>query len=103
MALLAGSATLVWFIVVARPAPSYLLSHNLVPALRQTGSLLIGHAAPRKLYASGGLTSPAWEVVAGFAAITVLLLGCLRRFVADGGLVTVRLWSSPWRWRSLSR
>ena len=74
MALLAGSATLMWFFVVAHPAPSYLLSNNLVPALRETGSLLLGHTAPRKLYTSGGLVSPAWETVAGFAAVIVLLL-----------------------------
>ena len=74
MALLAGSATLTWFFVVAHPAPSYLLTNNLFPALRGTGSLLLGHAAPRKLYTSGALVPPVWERVAGFAAIVVLLL-----------------------------
>ena len=77
LALLAGAATLTWFLAVARPAPGYLLSHNLGPALRQTGSLLLGHTAPRKLYRSGGLTSPAWEPVAGFVGIAVLLLALL--------------------------
>ena len=74
IALLAGPATLTWFFVVAHPAASYLLSHNLVPALEDTGSLLLGHVAPRKLYTSGGVVPPAWEPVAGFAAIGVLLL-----------------------------
>ena len=74
MAVLAGSATLTWFFVVAGPAPSYLLSNNLVPALQQTGALLLGDTPPRKLYTSGGLAPPAWEPVAGFLAITVLVL-----------------------------
>jgi hypothetical protein len=97
LALLAGVTTLVWFLVVAQPAARYLLSDNLTPALRQTWSLLLGHIAPRKLYASGGLQSPSWEVAAGFAAIIVLLFAvppALRRAwrsspVAMGGAVIV--------------
>jgi hypothetical protein len=77
MALLAVSATFTWFFVVARPAPAYLLTNNLFPALRGMGSLVFGHAAPRKLYTSGGFVPPAWEPVAGFAAIVVLLLALL--------------------------
>ena len=79
MALLAASAALTWFFVLARPAPSYLLTNNLFPALRGMGSLVLGHAAPRKLYTSGGFVPPAWEPVAGFAAIVVLLLALLCR------------------------
>ncbi len=45
---------------------SYLVTENLLPALRQTGSLLFGHTAPRQLYTSGGYVSPSWEIYAGF-------------------------------------
>jgi hypothetical protein len=74
MALLTSTTTLVWFFIVARPAESYLFSENLLPALRQTVSLILGHTSPRHLYASGGLASPEWETIAGFAATGVLLL-----------------------------
>jgi hypothetical protein len=74
MALVTGITTLAWFFFVARPAASYLFTNNILPALRQTGSLLLGHIAPRRLYASGGYTSPEWETVAGFAAVGLLLL-----------------------------
>jgi hypothetical protein len=74
MALLTGSATLIWFFVVAHPAPSYLLTNNLFPALKDTGRLVLGDTAPRTLYKSGGYVPPAWEPVAGFAAMFVLLL-----------------------------
>lgn len=72
-ALLTASSAFLWFFLVARPAPGYLISQNLLPALRQTGSLLLGHVAPRRLYASAGLTPPQWEPVAGFTAALVLL------------------------------
>jgi len=74
MALVAGTTTLAWFFFVARPAASYLFTNNILPALRQTGSLLLGHIAPRRLYTSGGYTSPKWETFAGFAAVGLLLL-----------------------------
>jgi hypothetical protein len=74
MALLAGCVALAWFFVLAKPAPQYLLWNNLVPALRQTGSLIFGDLPPRRLYASGGLVPPAWEPVAGFLAIAVLVV-----------------------------
>jgi hypothetical protein len=74
IALLTSAATLVWFFFVARPAASYLFSQNLYPALRQTTSLILGQTAPRHLYTSGGYVSPAWETVAGFAAVVLLLL-----------------------------
>jgi len=77
LALVASCATLVWFFGVARPAPTYLLTHNLFPALRDTFSVLSGHTAPRKLYAiNKDFVPPAWEPVAGFAA-TLVLLGAL--------------------------
>jgi hypothetical protein len=72
LAILAGCTTLLWFFLVARPAPTYLLTNNLVPALQDTFNVLLGHTAPRKLYHSA-LAAPAWEPLAGFAAVLVLL------------------------------
>ena len=74
MALLSTTTTLVWFFVVARPARTYLISEGILPALRQTFSLVFGHTSPRHLYTSGGFVTPEWEVIAGFAAVGVLLL-----------------------------
>ena len=74
MAVVAGTTTLVWFFVVARPAASYLIGHNIIPALQQTGSLLLGNTGVRQLFASGGYTTPEWETVASFAAVGLLLL-----------------------------
>jgi hypothetical protein len=74
MALVAGATTLAWFLLVARPAPSYLLGQNFLPSLRQTVSLILGHTAVRHLYTSGGYASPEWQTVAGFAAVGLLLL-----------------------------
>ncbi|MBV9720871.1 MAG: hypothetical protein JO082_03000 [Mycobacterium sp.] len=73
MAIVAWCATLTWFFVVARPAPTYLLVNNLLPALQDTFSVIVGHSAPRKLYALTAMTPPAWEPIAGFAAVFVLL------------------------------
>jgi hypothetical protein len=72
LAILAFCTTLTWFFLVARPAPTYLLTNNLLPALQDTFNVLVGHAAPRQLYHSA-LAPPAWEPLAGFAAILVLL------------------------------
>ena len=72
--LISGSATLIWFFFVARPAVSYLFTDNIDPALQQTGSLILRHSAPRHLYASGGYVSPKWETFAGFAAVGLLVL-----------------------------
>lgn len=77
MALLSTTTTLIWFFIVARPAPAYLFTDNIFPALRQTVSLVLGRISPRHLYTSGGLVSPEWEKIAGFAAIGVLLLALL--------------------------
>lgn len=74
MALVAGSATLIWFFFVARPAASYLITNNLVPAVQQTASLVFGHRAARHLYTSGGYVSPKWETLAGFAGVGLLVL-----------------------------
>jgi Dolichyl-phosphate-mannose-protein mannosyltransferase len=76
MALFAGASTLAWFLVVAKPAESYLITYNIVPAFHQMLSLFTGHTAARELYSSGGYTSPLWETIAGFAAIA-LILGAL--------------------------
>jgi hypothetical protein len=73
MALLSTTTTLVWFFIVARPAPSYLFTDNFLPAFRQVVSLVEGHLSPRHLYVSGGLVTPRWETIAGFAATGVLL------------------------------
>ncbi len=73
LAIVACCATFTWFFIVARPAPSYLLTHNLFPALQDTISVLRGHTAPRTLYSTKAVTAPAWEPIAGFAAVFVLL------------------------------
>ena len=74
MAIVAGAGTLVWFLFVARPAATYLFTENIYPALRQTGSLLLGDTERRALYRSGGYTPPEWETLAGASALGVLLL-----------------------------
>ena len=51
----------------------YLLTNNLIPALRQTMDVLLGLSPPRRLYESGGVTAPIWETVAGFVAVGLLL------------------------------
>ena len=86
MAIVSSAFALTWFFVVARPASTYLISQNLAPALRQTGSFIVGHTAARHLYTSGGLVSPRWESVAGFAAVAILM------FALIPGLL--RAWSS---------
>jgi hypothetical protein len=87
LAIVACCATFTWFFLVARPAPTYLLTHNLFPALQDTFSVINGHTAPRKLYAiNNDLVPPAWERIAGFAA-TLVLLGAL-----PAGLLRAR-WS----------
>jgi hypothetical protein len=78
MALIAGVGTGAWFHFVARPAESYLWNTNLFPALRQLGSLLVGHRPLRHLYSGSiGATAPTWYILAGFAATALLLLGLL--------------------------
>ena len=74
MTLVAGTASLMWFFSVARLAASYLLANNVLPALQQTASLVVGHTAPRHLYTSGGYVAPAWQTLAGFAAVGLLVL-----------------------------
>jgi hypothetical protein len=74
MAAVSGVTALTWLLLVARPAQSYLFTNNLLPELKQTASVLFGQTAPRHLFTSGGYVSPAWEIVASFGAISVLLL-----------------------------
>lgn len=74
MAIVAGTMSLAWLLMVARPAATYLFIDNIFPALQQTISVLLGQIPPRRLYASGGYDSPAWETVAGIAAVGLLLL-----------------------------
>jgi hypothetical protein len=76
MTVFAGVTSLAWLFLVAPPAASYLFSQNIIPALHQVVSLLQGHIPPRRLYESGGYAVPAWELVAGVAAVG-LLLGAL--------------------------
>lgn len=86
LAMVACCATFTWFFVVARPAATYLLNDNLLEGLQDTISVFRGHTAPRKLYALTGFTPPAWEPIAGFAAVFVLLAAL------PAGLLRVR-WS----------
>lgn len=72
LAIVACCATLTWFFLIARPAPTYLITNNFLPALQDTFNVILGHTAPRKLYHSA-LAAPAWEPLAGFAAVLVLL------------------------------
>jgi hypothetical protein len=67
-------STVVWFIGVARPAFTYLVSQNLAPGIRQTGSLIVGSTAPRQLYTSGGNAAPTWYTLVGFVAVALLML-----------------------------
>jgi hypothetical protein len=73
LAMVACCVTLTWFFGVARPAPTYLLTQNLLTALQDTVSMVRGHTARRKLYAIAAMAPPAWEPIAGFAATFVLL------------------------------
>ena len=73
MAIVASAASLAWFFLVATPARSYLFA-DISVALRQTGSLILGHTAPRRLYANGSAAAPTWQTVAGFASVGIILL-----------------------------
>jgi hypothetical protein len=73
MFLISGSATLIWFFFVARPAASYLVGGNIVPAVQQTGSVVLHQSKSRQLF-SGGPKIPEWFMLAGFAAFGILLL-----------------------------
>ena len=73
MFLITGSATLTWFFLIARPAPSYLLGGNIVPALQQAESVALRHDKARHLF-SGGAAMPEWYVLAGFVAYGILLI-----------------------------
>jgi len=78
MALLAGSTSLAWFFLVARPAEAYLFGENILPALQQIGAVLSGQARPRHPYsAAGGTGDPVWYVLAGFAALVLIVLALL--------------------------
>jgi hypothetical protein len=98
MALAAGVGFAVWLQFVAKPAESYLLNSNIVPALRQVGAVLLGHASLRHPYSGGGSAAPLWYVLAGFAATLLLLAGL--------SLAVLRLWRAgllPWRRRDYWR
>jgi hypothetical protein len=75
MALVIGLASSAWFFIVARPATSYLFGENILPALQQMGAVVSGHAKPRHLYSGGGApASPEWYMMAGFAAVALIVL-----------------------------
>lgn len=72
-AALTGASTSVWFFLVARPAAAYIFSQNVEPALQETKALVASGHAGRQLY-GGGFTPPSWYVLAGFAAIGVIMV-----------------------------
>jgi hypothetical protein len=73
MFLIACSAVLTWFFVIARPAASYLLGGNIEPALQQAGSLVLHRGDARQLF-GGGPKIPEWYMLAGFVSYGILLL-----------------------------
>ncbi|ORW39375.1 hypothetical protein [Mycobacterium paraense] len=73
LALVACCVTFTWFFVVARPAAAYLITGNLLPALQSTVNVIRGTTAPRKLYHIIAMAPPAWEPMAGYAAVLVIL------------------------------
>ncbi len=78
MALVAGSTSLAWFFLVARPAEYYLFGENILPILQQMGALLSGRVPPRHPYAARGVAAdPAWYVLAGFIALALIVLALL--------------------------
>lgn len=86
-AALIGTASVVWFLLVARPAAAYIFDQNVLPALEQIKTLVAGGRATRKLF-SGGESPPSWYMLAGFAALGVIMLGfplaAVRGWVAFG-------------------
>jgi hypothetical protein len=78
MALVAGSTSVAWFFLVARPAEYYLFGENILPILQEIGGLLSGRVPPRQPYAAGGVVAdPIWYVLAGFAALALIVLALL--------------------------
>jgi hypothetical protein len=78
MAITAASVSLAWFFFVARPAESYLVRENLAPALQQLEAVLDGHAKARHLYSGGGTAAPPeWYMLAGYAAMGLIMLTLL--------------------------
>jgi hypothetical protein len=73
LAMVACCVTFTWFFVVAHPAAAYLITGNLLPALQSTFSVIRGATAPRKLYHIVAMAPPAWEPMAGYAAVLVIL------------------------------
>jgi len=65
-----------WFFVVATPAWSYIYGENVGPALKDVASILSGHSGGRKLF-SGAASPPIWYILAGFAAIGIVMAAIL--------------------------
>jgi hypothetical protein len=72
-AAITGAAALGWFFLVAKPAAGYIIGQNIGPALSQAAAVLLGRSGSRQLY-SGTLAPPHWYILAGFAAIGLLLV-----------------------------
>lgn len=73
---LVGAISIIWFFFVARPASSYIISQNIMPALKEMRSLIVSHHADRQLY-SGGDAPPLWYAMAGFVAVGVIMAALL--------------------------
>ncbi|MCU0490148.1 MAG: hypothetical protein MUD01_00970 [Chloroflexaceae bacterium] len=74
--LLAASLALLWMIFVAPPVFDYLSSYGLTSA-GQFLQLINGELPPRQLFRGfAGEVAPAWEQVAGYASVLLILL-CL--------------------------
>jgi hypothetical protein len=85
MFLIACSATLTWFFVIARPAASYLFGGNIDPALQQVGAVVLHHNDARQLF-GGGPKIPEWYMLAGFVSYGILL------FALPFGLYRAQNW-----------
>ncbi len=65
-----------WFFLVAKPAWSYIYGKNIAPVLRGVASIISGHSGGRTLY-SATVSPPVWYILAGFAAIGIIMAALL--------------------------
>ena len=74
MTLVAGGVSVVWFLLVARPAPVYLIVNDIIPAVDQTLGVLLGWIPARAgCTRAAALALLPWEVVAGIFAVVLIL------------------------------